>query len=294
VIPPADAPSATRIDTVDVCLLGQPLRVHGDTAVIGEIRRLLRYFRTPPLRVDPPAVSVRRTPDGYAVAGLAPGQLDGTAGTVAEATTRVLAVLNATALAGTGCLAVHAGVVARGGRAVAFPAGSGQGKSTLTAACLRAGLAYVSDEALCLDWRDGGVLPYPRPIELSAWSRATVGLPGGIGGPGDALVTAAELNAEPARPPLVLDHVVLPHRHAGTGGDAETAGAGVRTGTEVDLEPVPRQQAAAALLTRSFNHWRDPARAFELVHQVVSGTQVWRLRLGDPTRAAALIGGLLD
>ncbi|HEX5495565.1 MAG TPA: hypothetical protein VFX70_13430 [Mycobacteriales bacterium] len=281
--------------------MGRRFRVRGDAAVVGEVRRLLDHFApaNPADPADPPAdtvavVSVRRSASGYAVTGTGPGGGvgvgDGTARDTAGATALVLAGLNATALAGAGCLAVHAGVVARGGRAVAFPAGSGQGKSTLTAACLRAGLDYVSDEALCLGWPDAGVLPYPRPLELSGWSRAAVGLvPVSIpapddhrdGGRGDALVTAAELGAGLAGPPLVLDHVVLPCRHADP------------ARTDVALDAAPRQRAAAALLTRSFNHWRDPDRAFDLVHEVVSRTRVWRLNWGDPTRAATVLSDLL-
>ena len=278
-LPPAGTAAATQTDAVDLHLLGQPFRVHGDTAVVGEVRRLLDVFVASPAQpADPPVVTVRRLADGYAVTATGQPDAGGHAYNAVDATTLVLAILNAAALSGAGCLAVHAGVVARNGRAVAFPAESGQGKSTLTAACLRAGLDYVSDEALCLDWRDARVLPYPRPLELSGWSRAAVGLPAG---PCDRLVTAEGLGAKPARSPLVLDHLVLLARHA----DADAA--------TVTLEPVPRQQGAAALLVRSFNHWRDPERAFDLAHEVAARTRVWRLRLGDPGRAATLLSTLL-
>ncbi|HEY9390279.1 MAG TPA: hypothetical protein VIR27_11010 [Mycobacteriales bacterium] len=275
---PKDPPRDIRIDTVHLSLVGRPFTVRGEAAVVAEVRRLLEVFVVGPDRsAHGPVVAVRQVNGGYLVT--ADGHPDAGVREQDEATGQVLAVLNAAALSDAECLAVHAGVVARHGRVVAFPARSGQGKSTLTAACLRAGLDYVSDEALCLDWRDAGVLPYPRPLELSGWSRSALGL---TAGPRDELVTAARLGARSARPPLVLDHLVLLARHP--------AGAATE---EVTLEPVSPQQGAAALLTRSFNHWRHPGRAFDLAHEVASRTRVWRLRLGEPTRAAALLCTLL-
>lgn len=60
---------------------------------------------------------------------------------------------------------VHAGVVARGERALLLPASTHAGKSELVAALLRAGAAYASDEFAVLDG-DGRVHPYPRPLSL--------------------------------------------------------------------------------------------------------------------------------
>lgn len=184
--------------------------------------------------------------------------------------------INALALAEARCLAVHAGAVAAGSTVVAFPAASGAGKTTLTAACLQAGLDFVSDEALCLDWDDGAVRPYPRPLALSAWSAAAVGLPA----PSDVdelLVTAGDLGARVAPPPLHLSHVVL----------LEPAGG------SSSLRPAPRSAGAAELLRRSFTHWHRPERAFELAHETVRDGEVWWLRRGDPAANAATIAALL-
>jgi hypothetical protein len=192
--------------------------------------------------------------------------------------------INEVALTGAAYLAVHAGVVARGGRAVAFAGASGAGKSTLTAACLRAGLDYVSDEALCLRWEDGAggdaVQPYPRPIALSPWAARALGLPvpptpqAGF----ELLVTAGDLGARLATPPLRLAHLVL----------LERGGAGPR-----GPRPQPRSAGAAELLRRSFTHWHRPERAFELAHQVLADASVWSLRTGDPAGDAAAVAGLL-
>jgi hypothetical protein len=193
----------------------------------------------------------------------------------ANGLTATAAQINALALAGVGNLAVHAGAVALDGSVVAFPAASGAGKTTLTAACLLAGLRYVSDEALCLDWQDGSVRPYPRPLALSPWSAGVLGLD--ARGADELLVTAGDLGAPVARAPLRLRHVVL----------IDPPGA------EPGLRPAPRSAGAAELLRRSFTHWHHPDRAFELVHQVLAEVSVWRLSRSSPQADAAAVAALL-
>lgn len=169
---------------------------------------------------------------------------------------------------------------------MAFPAPSGGGKSTPVAACLLAGWEYLSGEALCLDWVTGDVLAYPRPVGLSGWSRArlglsttataTVGVGDGDGDGGEVFLPARRFGARVAAGPLRLAHLVLPER-----------------GLDLAVDPLPRRAGVAALLTRSFNHWRDPGRAFDLAHEVVAPARVWRLRLGDPHGAAVLLDRVL-
>jgi hypothetical protein len=60
---------------------------------------------------------------------------------------------------------IHAGAVAHGGRATIFPGQTFSGKSTLTAAMVRAGATYLSDEFAVLD-EDGLVHPYPKALSL--------------------------------------------------------------------------------------------------------------------------------
>ncbi len=60
---------------------------------------------------------------------------------------------------------IHAGVVARGRRAIVLPGASWSGKSTLVAALVRAGATYFSDEYAVLD-ADGRVHPFAKPLSL--------------------------------------------------------------------------------------------------------------------------------
>ncbi len=61
---------------------------------------------------------------------------------------------------------VHAGAVARDGRAIVLPGVPAAGKSTLTAALTRAGATYLSDEYAPIDGR-GRVHPFPKPLSIA-------------------------------------------------------------------------------------------------------------------------------
>ncbi|MGI8863622.1 MAG: hypothetical protein ACR2JH_04355 [Solirubrobacteraceae bacterium] len=60
---------------------------------------------------------------------------------------------------------VHAGAVARDGRAILIPGPTFSGKTSLVAEFVRAGMLYYSDEFAVLD-REGLVHPYPKPLSL--------------------------------------------------------------------------------------------------------------------------------
>jgi hypothetical protein len=62
---------------------------------------------------------------------------------------------------------VHAGVVAHGEGALVLPGRSLTGKSTLVAALVTRGAAYLSDEYAVLD-AEGAIHPYPKPLSLRA------------------------------------------------------------------------------------------------------------------------------
>ncbi|MCD6680673.1 MAG: HprK-related kinase A [Burkholderiaceae bacterium] len=63
-------------------------------------------------------------------------------------------------------LVLHAGIVARGDRALLMPAFSGVGKSTLTAALMCHGYRLLSDEFCALDPASGSAMPVLRPVCL--------------------------------------------------------------------------------------------------------------------------------
>lgn len=71
-------------------------------------------------------------------------------------------------------LVFHAGIVARGGRAVLMPGTSGTGKSTLTAGLAYSGWRLLSDEFALLRPETSLFYPYPRPISLKNRSIAVM------------------------------------------------------------------------------------------------------------------------
>ena len=184
----------------------------------------------------------------------------------------VLTLLNMTALAQCRSFTVHAGVIAGPAGAIALPAISGAGKSTLIAACLRAGLRYLSDEALVVDWDTGEVRPYPKWLSLSPWSANHVGLEAGD----DEKAYPAILLGELAGPTRLAD-VVLPVRRPGP----------------ATLQPASRAAAAHRLLEMSFNHYQQPQRAFALVADLLRGARAWQLSYAEAAEGAHLLAAHL-
>ena len=91
-----------------------------------------------------------------------------------------LAGLNQLAADGSdGRLLVHAGAVERDGRVAIVAGNSGRGKSTLTAALVRHGLSYLSDELAIVDLATRQVSPYPKALELDDDAAELLGLPAG-------------------------------------------------------------------------------------------------------------------
>ena len=107
--------------------------------------------------------------------------------------------LNAIAAETTRHLVIHAGCVADEG-AVILPGQSGAGKSTLVAACIAAGMAYLSDEYAIIDMHDGVVVPYPKPLGLRA----------------EHVVASSDLRAGSVGAALPAGGIVFPRYEAGS------------------------------------------------------------------------------
>lgn len=192
-----------------------------------------------------------------------------------QLTLRLLTDLNRNAVDQYKGFAAHAGVIARDGRAIALPADSKGGKSTLTAACVQTGFDYVSDESLCIDIETGRVVPYFKPITVSSESCALLG----IDGPPEPdngherALTAADLGGSVTHGMLDLGDVVF----AEYGHD------------EMALTPLPPSEAVAGLLRLSFNHYKNPADSYRVVTQLARRLSTWRLKYHHPLEAAELL-----
>jgi len=206
------------------------------------------------------------------------GKMLGGGATWANAFGALMANLNRRIIDRYDGYALHAGVVSSNGQAIAFPADSGGGKSTLTAACLAAGFDYISDEALCIDVDTGSVVPYPKPLGLSEWSRKQLGIADDSltfpSGDLEGMVAPAQLGAAIVTEPVEVAHVVVP-----------TYGAEGAT-----LSEAPGHVAMATLIEFSFNHYKHGEQAFTLAAQLANQVQVWHLDYDNPSTAAYLIG----
>lgn len=152
---------ADNSPVVDV--LGTAVRLEAPPKVQRELRELVAGLVTgaPATRVlglvRSPDATLTLVEDGEVV-------LSGIAVEIAAAT--VVWRLNEHAAAAEGYQVIHAGVVARGQRAVILPGRSGAGKTELCAAAIREGYTYLSDEQAALDTRTGLLSPYAKPLGI--------------------------------------------------------------------------------------------------------------------------------
>lgn len=255
------------------------IRVRTDSEQLGaEVRRLLGAFEGTAARV-PGRRTFRLLSPGDLVGGtyalLSEDRVLQRATTVRAITSRLLSEINREALHGTPYFAVHAGAIARDGRVIALPGASGAGKTTLSAACLLAGFEYVSDEALCVAYGTGVVVPYPKPLMLAPDACRILGLPAGDEGSAEVAFLADDLGSKGAARPARLSDIILFDR----------------TGDPPVLVSLPQADGMAALLRYSFNHFRRPEDAFRLAGALAGTCRTHVLRFGSPHVAAELLRG---
>jgi hypothetical protein len=166
--------------------------------------------------------------------------------------------LNAIAARSTAHVLLHAACVAgpQGG-GVLLAGGPGVGKSTVTSACLSAGLAYLSDEVAAIDRDSGLLLPYAKPLVLD----------------GERLVPASSLGAVATAP--VAPAAVMVPRYA--------PGAGL---TEVALDP---GWALLTLAAHATNLSTLGGTGLAWLAGLAVACPSWQLTHGDAAAAVASI-----
>jgi hypothetical protein len=232
---------------VDISLTGDPTAIADGLAALGSF-----------------AADARRTGSATAVdwpvgAGTTPGQL--------------LAELTRLAVQHSPRLCLHAGVVSCPGGTVVVPGSSGLGKSTLTAALVRAGFGYLSDEVLAVPRSGGLPARFARPIAVGPESWTVLGLdPAQCPADGDERLIEPEQLGE-LGVPAPVQHILLAERRPG--------------GPE--LVEHSRGAAVPALLTRAFNHFRDPGGSFHAVVALARQARVWTVRYQQAPELAGLL-----
>ncbi|HEU4752345.1 MAG TPA: hypothetical protein VFU47_04480, partial [Armatimonadota bacterium] len=148
---------------------------------------------------------------------------------------------------------LHAGVVAWKGQALVFPGMSYAGKSTLTAALVRAGATYYSDEYAVLD-AEGRVHPYARPLLIRDGE-------GGV-----RRVPAAELGGDTGAKPLPIGLIAL---------------CRYEEGARWRPRRLPRSQAILSLLVNTVPARHQPRRVLPVLHHLARSTDVVKTRRGE-------------
>ena len=179
----------------------------------------------------------------------------------------------------------HASAAEHEGRALLFPAAMESGKTTLVAGLVRAGLRYLTDEAVALDPSTGIVVPYPRSLSVDEGSWEVLAdlepevpeeLQQFVGIQWQVPPTSIRPDAiAPACPPAFI---ISPRYDA----EAETR-----------LEPMSRAEALVALIENSFNFQDFGRDGLDALRSVVARCDCYRLTHSNLAEACSLIDELL-
>lgn len=198
---------------------------------------------------------------------------------------RVISEINAVAVAARpDHLVLHAGAVARGGRAVVLPGSSNRGKSTLTTALVRAGYEYLTDEAAAID-SHGVVQSFAKSIALDPGSFGL--FPDLAPEPANAVekvMAGREWHVDPAR--------------LGDVANASPVAAIVcpswRAGSTTRCARIAGTEAVHSLLGDAFDFTAGGPDVFAILVDLVESVPVYRLRYSELTDAITMIDRLLE
>jgi hypothetical protein len=167
---------------------------------------------------------------------------------------------------------IHAGAVAVDGRAIVLPGQSFAGKTTLTAALLRQGASYLSDECAVLD-ADGRVHPYARRLSLRP-SDARRGTP-----PDPTVAIPAHEFGAPTADGAVPIGVI--------------ATLVYRAGAPWEPQESTQAEGALALLANAVRARAEPAHTLSLITAAVAGARALKGERGEADEAATALIALM-
>jgi len=255
--------ASSPLHTVDCLSYGVPLRIQvGSGALFAGLPRLLPFATETMTAPVPGAQSFTVLPPSegrgfrcYVGAELT--QESAEAGPVLEQLARDLMIHVANFCADR--VFVHAGVVSWNGQALVLPGRSFAGKTTLTAALVRAGATYHSDEFAVVD-EAGWVYPYARDLQVRE-----PGLPGQRSTPVEAL------HGHTAKEPVRVTQVVFAHYQAGA---------------PWNPQPVSSGMAVLELLRHAIPVQRTPRRVMSALTAMVEGATAWASARGEADAVA--------
>lgn len=181
--------------------------------------------------------------------------------------------LNRIVIERTTHVTLHAGGVTRHG-AVILPGKMESGKTTLTAGLVRAGLPYLSDEAVGLDRETGFALPYPKPFSLDTGAQGLFPEVSGFDGGFESQrhVPPSELGSVGDPCPVRL--VIFPR---------------YESGASTSISRLGRAEALVELAENTFRFSARPRQSLDVLANVVRVAPCYRLVTGDLAPAVAAV-----
>lgn len=184
-------------------------------------------------------------------------------------------------------LLLHASAVARDGAALVFPASMNSGKTTLAAGLVRAGLDYITDEAVAFNPHSLQITPYAKPlaIESGSW---------------DVLPDLRPNPQEDRLPGLhrrtwhVPPDAVRPSSLAGTSLPGFVIFPKYQHGARTRLTSVARPEAVRLMAIESFNVHRLGRTGLATLVEIARRSDTYRLSVGSLADACDLILPLVD
>jgi hypothetical protein len=212
------------------------------------------------------------------------GRLVFRAPTAEQLVATLVRAVNAEAIERCGLVALHAGGVERDGLGLVFPGRMEAGKTTLVAGLVRAGMGYLTDEAVVIDPEALLIRPYPKPLSLDPGSWA--------------LFPELEPNAPLASDGYKRDHWQVPSAAIRPGARGRSCPVRLvvfpryARGATTELQPLRRAEALVQLAKHTF-HFKEQSRvALDLLADVIRPAACYHLTIGDLDEAVALLWNL--
>jgi len=183
-----------------------------------------------------------------------------------------------------GPLVLHAGLVSNRGRGVLVPGRPDAGKTTLVAGLVRAGFAYLSDEAAVFDPRTARFHAFPRPLgmevpTLELFPGLERRLPPELRG-SDRMtrhVPATAIRPRSVGSSCRLRFVVMPE---------------FRAGATTDLTPIGRAETLVLLSGSAFAPERFASRGLLPMARALAKADCYRMRTGNLQDAVKAVASL--
>jgi hypothetical protein len=180
---------------------------------------------------------------------------------------------------------VHAAAAELNGQGILLPATPNSGKSTLVAGLVRAGLRYLTDEAVAIDPANVEIEPYHKPLSIEGGSCSILSELAPAFGP--------ELEPYASSKWAVDVRTVRPDVLAPRTRPAFVVSPKYHVGTKTRLIPLRPAQTVMLLIEHSFNLALHGQVGLDLFAAIARQAPGFRLEVGDLDSACTLIFDLM-